>query len=170
MNLLRPNIYQKDIFSINYENLKKKNVKNLLFDIDNTIVAGNLKSLDNKTIDLFNKLKQENFNIYIITNALKRRAKIFSEILDIKTYHFSMKPSPRNYDKIIKENNLNIKETAAIGDQIYTDVLGANKLGILSILVDPVSKHEFIITKINRVKERKLIKKTKIITKGEYYE
>ena len=170
MNLLRPNIYQKDIFSINYENLKKKNVKNLLFDIDNTIVAGNLKSLDNKTIDLFNKLKQENFNIYIITNALKRRAKIFSEILDIKTYHFSMKPSPRNYNKIIKENNLNIKETAAIGDQIYTDVLGANKLGILSILVDPVSKHEFIITKINRVKERKLIKKTKIITKGEYYE
>ena len=170
MNLLRPNIYQKDIFSINYENLKKKNIKNLLFDIDNTIVAGNLKSLDNKTIDLFNKLKQENFNIYIITNALKRRAKIFSEILDIKTYHFSMKPSPRNYNKIIKENNLNIKETAAIGDQIYTDVLGANKLGILSILVDPVSKHEFIITKINRVKERKLIKKTKIITKGEYYE
>ena len=120
MNLLRPNIYQKDIFSINYENLKKKNVKNLLFDIDNTKVAGNLKSLDNKTIDLFNKLKQENFNIYIITNALKRRAKIFSEILDIKTYHFSMKPSPRNYNKIIKE--------------------------------------------------RKLIKKTKIITKGEYYE
>ena len=170
MNLLRPNIYQKDIFSINYENLKKKNIKNLLFDIDNTIVAGNLKSLDNKTIDLFNKLKQENFNIYIITNALKRRAKIFSEILDIKTYHFSMKPSPRNYNKIIKENNLNIKETAAIGDQIYTDVLGANKLGILSILVDPVSKHEFIITKINRIKERKLIKKTKIITKGEYYE
>ena len=170
MNLLRPNIYQKDIFSINYENLKKKNIKNLLFDIDNTIVAGNLKSLDNKTIDLFNKLKQENFNIYIITNALKRRAKVFSEILDIKTYHFSMKPSPRNYNKIIKENNLNIKETAAIGDQIYTDVLGANKLGILSILVDPVTKHEFIITKINRVKERKLIKKTKIITKGEYYE
>lgn len=170
MNLLKPNIYQKDIFSINYNDLKKKNIKNLLFDIDNTIVAGNLKTLDNKTIDLFNKLKEENFNIYIITNALKRRAIIFSKILDVKTYHFSMKPSPRSYNKIIKENNLNIKETAAIGDQIYTDVLGANKLGILSILVDPVSKHEFIITKINRVKERKLIKKTKIITKGEYYE
>ena len=170
MNLLKPNIYQKDIFSINYNDLKKKNIKNLLFDIDNTIVAGNLKTLDNKTIDLFNKLKEENFNIYIITNALKRRAIIFSKILDVKTYHFSMKPSPRNYNKILKENNLNIKETAAIGDQIYTDVLGANKLGILSILVDPVSKHEFIITKINRIKERKLIEKTKIITKGEYYE
>ncbi len=170
MNLLKPNIYQKDIFSINYNDLKKKNIKNLLFDIDNTIVSGNLKTLDNKTIDFFNKLKEENFSIYIITNALKRRATIFSKILDIKTYHFSMKPSPRNYNKIIKENNLNIKETAAIGDQIYTDVLGANKLGILSILVDPVSKHEFIITKINRIKEKKLIEKTKIITKGEYYE
>ena len=81
-----------------------------------------------------------------------------------------MKPSPRNYNKIIKENNLKYEECAAIGDQLYTDIKGANNLGILSILVDPISKHEFITTKINRIKENKLINKTKIIKKGEYYE
>ena len=81
-----------------------------------------------------------------------------------------MKPSSRNYNKIIKENNLKIEQPAAIGDQIYTDILGANKLCITSILVDPISKKEFITTRINRIKENKLINKTKIIKKGEYYE
>lgn len=170
MKSLKPNIYQKDVFSINYDKLLKQNIKNLLFDIDNTIAAGNTKLPSQEIIELFNKLKEQGFNIFIITNALKKRANRFKEALNIKTYHFSMKPHPRNYIKLIKENNLKIEECAGIGDQIYTDIKGANKLGILSILVDPISKHEFITTKINRIKENKLINKTKIIKKGEYYE
>lgn len=170
MKLLKPNIYKKDVFSIDYDKLLKQNIKNLLFDIDNTIAAGNTKLPSKEIIELFDKLKELGFNIFIITNALKRRATRFKEALNIKTYHFSMKPHSRNYIKIIKENNLKIEECAAIGDQIYTDIKGANKLGILSILVDPISNHEFITTKINRIKENKLINKTKIIKKGEYYE
>ncbi len=170
MKLLKPTIYQKDVFTINYDKLHKQNIKNLLFDIDNTIASGKDKLPSKEIIELFNNLKEKGFNVFIITNALKKRASRFKEKLNIKTYHFSMKPSSRNYNKLIKENNLNIKECAAIGDQIYTDVKGANKLGILSILVDPISNYEFITTKVNRIKENKLINKTKIIKKGEYYE
>ena len=170
MKLLKPKIYQKDIFSINYDKLLKQNIKNLLFDIDNTISSSKDKLPSKEVIELFNNLKEKGFNIFIITNALKKRATRFKNALNIKTYHFSMKPSPRNYNKIIKENNLKYEECAAIVDQLYTDIKGANNLGILSILVDPISKHEFITTKINRIKENKLINKTKIIKKGEYYE
>lgn len=170
MELLKPKIYQKDIFSINYDKLLKQNIKNLLFDIDNTISSTKEKYPNTKTKELFEHLKEKGFNIFIITNALKKRATIFKKELDVKTYHFSMKPSPRNYKKLIKENKLKIVECAAIGDQIFTDIKGANKQGILSILVDPISKSEFITTKINRIKENKLIEKTKIIKKGEYYE
>lgn len=170
MKLLKPKIYQKDIFSINYDKLLKQNIKNLLFDIDNTISSSKDQLPSKEVIELFNNLKEKGFNIFIITNALKKRATRFKNALNIKTYHFSMKPSPRNYNKIIKENNLKYEECAAIGDQLYTDIKGANNLGILSILVDPISKHEFITTKINRIKENMLIKKTKLIKKGEYYE
>ena len=170
MKLLKPNIYQKDVFSINYENLLKKNIKNLLFDIDNTIAAGNEKQPSPEIIDLFKDLERIGFNVFIITNALKKRASRFKDSLNIKTYHFSMKPLARNYKKLAKENNIKFEECAAIGDQIYTDIKGANKLGILSILVDPISNHEFITTKINRIKENNLINITKIIKKGEYYE
>ena len=119
---------------------------------------------------MFDNLKKDGFNIFIITNALKKRAERFQDILNVKTYHFSLKPLSRNYIKIIKDNGLKIEECAAIGDQIYTDIKGANKLGILSILVDPISKEEFITTKINRIKEKRLFKKTKLLKKGEYYE
>ena len=170
MKLLKPKIYKKDIFSINYDKLLKQNIKNLLFDIDNTISSCKDKLPSKEVKELFNNLKEKGFNIFIITNALKRRATKFQQELNVKTYHFSMKPSPRNYKKMFKENNLVKEECAAIGDQLYTDIKGANNLGILSILVDPISNKEFITTKLNRRKENKLINKTKIIKKGEYYE
>ncbi len=170
MKILKPDIYQKDIFSINYDNLLKKNINTLLFDIDNTIASTKEKQPSKEIINLFKNLKEKGFNIFIITNALKKRATRFQENLNIKTYYLSMKPLSFNYKKIIKENNLKYKECAAIGDQIYTDIKGANKLGITSILIDPISNKEFITTKINRIKENNIINKTKIIKKGEYYE
>lgn len=169
-NNLKPNIYTKDIFSINYDKLKSNNINTLLFDIDNTIATIKEKEPNEKTIKLINKLKKQGFKIFIISNALKRRTLRFGNSLDLKTYYFSAKPLKRQYLRIIKENNLNKENIAAIGDQIYTDIKGANNIDITSILVDPISKKESIITKINRIKENNLIKKTKIIEKGTYYE
>lgn len=167
---LKPTIYAKDIYSINYEKLKKQGIKTLLFDIDNTIATTKEKQPDIKVRNLFDKLKKDNFNIYIISNALKQRALKFGETLDVKTYYFSAKPLKRQYLRIMKNHNTKSEEIAAIGDQIYTDIKGANNLNITSILVDQISSKESFITKINRIKENKLIKKTNIIEKGKYYE
>ena len=169
-SILKPDIYQKDIFNINYEKLKKNNINILLFDIDNTITTTKEKYPNNKTIKLFKELQKKGFKLFIITNAFKKRALRFGNKLEIKTYYFSAKPLKRQYLKIIKENNLNNKNIAAIGDQIYTDIKGANNANITSILVDPISKKESIITKVNRIRENRLIKKYSTIEKGKYYE
>lgn len=169
-NNLKPKIYAKDIFSIDYTKLKEKDITTILFDIDNTIATTIEQYPNEKVINLFNKLKRDGFNIFIITNALKTRAMRFGNKLNTKTYYFSAKPLKKQYLKIIKEHHLNPENIAAIGDQIYTDIKGANNLNITSILVDQISKKESIITKINRLKENNLIKKTKIIEKGKYYE
>lgn len=168
-NLYKPTIYAKDIFNINYHKLKENGIKVLLFDIDNTIAKTNEKIPSKEIIDLIKELKKD-FTIFILTNAIPARAKRFAKSLNIKAYYLSWKPLSTNYKRIIKSYNLDKKHIAAIGDQIYTDIKGANKLGIISILVNPVSKRESIFTKINRIKEKNLIKKTKIITRGEYYE
>lgn len=168
--ILKPNIYAKDIFNINYNKLKEQNINVLLFDIDNTIAKVKEKKPSKEVIQLFKKLKKDGFEIFIISNALKRRASAFGEILKTKTYYLSAKPLKSQYKRIIKENNINPLNIAAIGDQLFTDIKGANKMNITSILINPLSKQESIITKINRLKENTIINKYKIIEKGVYYE
>ncbi len=170
MNLYKPSIYTKDIFSINYKNLKKQGIKALLFDIDNTIAQTNEKYPSNQVAELLKKLKENKFKIIILTNAIPHRAIRFKKYLNVETYYLSCKPSKINYLRIIKKHNFRTNEIAAIGDQLLTDIKGANKIGITSILVDPISTKESIFTKLNRIKENILIKNKKIIERGKYYE
>lgn len=168
--IYKPAIYTKDVLSINYKKLKDQGIRGIIFDIDNTIVKCKDKYPNEKIKKLIKELKNNQFEVFIITNALKQRALRIGNELNTKTYYLSMKPSSKNYQKLMLENNLKSSELVAIGDQIYTDIKGANKLNIKSILVDPLSKNESIITKINRLKENNLIKKHKIIERGSYYE
>ena len=169
-NLYKPKMYYQDIFSINYSLLKKQKIKNLIFDLDNTIADSKTSKPNKEMIKLFKELKAKGFTIYIMSNAFKKRVTAFATILDVKAYHLSLKPLLITFKRLIKENNLNIQETAMIGDEIFTDIKGANKIGLLSILVDRLSKHDYFLTKISRIRENNLFKKTNIIKRGEYYE
>ena len=164
---LKPDYYYQDIFSVNYKLLKKNNIKYLLIDLDNTIATVDAKSVDDNIIKLFTKIKKD-FKIILFSNALPSRVKSFSKILDIDYNYFSLKPLNIMYNKIINKYNINPSNIAGIGDQLYTDILGANKMNITSILVDPLSSKESILTRINRLKENIAIKKYKIIERGKY--
>ncbi len=169
-NLYKPKMYYQDIFSINYSLLKKQKIKNLIFDLDNTIADSKTSKPNKEMIKLFKELKAKGFTIYIMSNAFKKRVTAFATILDVKAYHLSLKPLLITFKRLIKENNLNIQETAMIGDEIFTDIKGANKIGLLSILVDRLTKHDYFLTRISRIRENNLFKKTNIIKRGEYYE
>ncbi len=144
-------MYVKDVYSINYQKLKDKKIKYLLFDIDNTIATNNESIPNDKTIKLFDKLKNDKFHLIILTNAIPSRALRFKRRLKVDTYFLSCKPLSINYKLIMKKYHLQKEEMAAIGDQLLTDIKGANKLGIMSILVDPIASNESIFTKINRI-------------------
>ena len=166
---LKPDRYYKDIYSINYDLLKKENIKYLLFDLDNTIGDDREKTPSTKAIELFKKLKKD-FSLIIITNAMPFRAKRYADVLETDYYYLSQKPSKRNYIKIMKKYNISNEVMACIGDQIYTDIKAAKKLNIKNILTDRLSKYEHIFTKPNRLKEKLFIYNKGIIKRGEYYE
>lgn len=168
-NKLKPTRYYKDIYSINYELLKQENIKYLLFDLDNTIGDSREKTPSEKAIKLFKELKKD-FVPIIITNALPGRTKRYAEALNVDAYYLSSKPRKRNYLKIIEKYNINIDQAVCIGDQIYTDIIGANNLGIKSIFLDRLSKYESVLSKPNRIKEKVLVYKREVIKRGEYYE
>lgn len=168
MNKFMPTMYKKSIFDIDYKKLKDLNVKVLLFDFDNTIIELGNKTVSTKTIDLFKKLNKE-FDIYVISNSIDgKKLKQICERLDISYIKNSAKPFKRGFKKL-KLDNVKNDQIVMIGDQILTDIYGASKMGYKSILVDPINKKEFILTKLNRVLERIISKKIKF-ERGKYYD
>ena len=166
-------IYAKNIFEIDYEKLKSKGIKCLVFDLDNTLVPVKSSVADEKVKSLFTTLKRKKFTIILMSNSLKKRVEVFKKDLKIPCFSFSMKPLKKNYKKLIKEYNFDMSEIACIGDQIMTDIWGANKMGFTSILVDKMTKEDFKWTKLNRIVESLILKyfhHKKRFTKGEYYE
>lgn len=167
-----PDIYKKSIHVIDYNKLKNNGIKCLLFDLDNTIVPFNEKVPPKKVVDLFKKVKDLGFKVIIFSNSGKRRLKPFKEILDVDCSVRAMKPSTKKFFKVLEEFHYNESEVAIIGDQIMTDVLGGNRTGITTILINPISKRDFFLTKFNRIREKKVIKKLSkldLFYRGKYY-
>ena len=168
-----PDMYQQSIYTIDYQKLLDKGIKCLLFDLDNTLAPVTDKKPTKKLKDLFEELKKKGFKVIIFSNSLKNRIKPFKEELNVDCCASARKPSKTKFLLVMKEYQYNINEVAIIGDQILTDVVGGNKVGILTVLVNPISNKDFIFTKINRFREKKIMKKLRdknLFSKGRYYE
>ena len=172
MELYVPDVYKKSIYDINYETLKQQGIKCLLFDLDNTLVPYNVKEVNDKLVNLFNKLKKE-FKVIIFSNSPKLRVKMFANALNVESVAFARKPKKKNYEKILLDNKLEEDEVAIIGDQLNTDIIGGNRVGITTILINPVSKKDPFWVKPGRIKEKIIMKNLKdhdLFFKGRYYE
>ncbi len=173
MYMFLPDIYQKSIYSINYESLKNAGIKVILFDLDNTIVPINATEPNKKTKDLFDELKKMGLKPVIMSNSGQKRVAPFKEGLFVDAACSSRKPLKRKYKKILNIYNIKPSEVAAVGDQILTDVYGANRMGFTSILVNQISTKDFAWTKVNRWLENKILNhytKRGVFKKGDYYE
>lgn len=168
---LKPDMYKKTIYDINYKKLKELNKKYLFFDLDNTIISYKENIPTKENIELFNKLKKMGFYCFLFSNSFSDRLKKVKDILDVEMYYNSMKPLNKNYKKVLKKYNKD--ECVFIGDQLMTDVLGAKRNNMYVILVDRIDTHEPITTKFWRFFEKIILKKYKrknILVKGKYYE
>lgn len=169
MELLKPNSYQESIYTINYHKLQKEGVECLLFDLDNTCVPLLENKINKKLIELFDKLKLMKFKIIIFSNATHNRLNIFKDKLLVDKEALCFKPSKIKFKKIMKKYNYKPSQIAIIGDQLFTDILGGNRAGIKTILINPLSKEDKRFTKILRKLEKKIMKNIKL-KKGCYYE
>lgn len=173
IEIFRPDIYSKSIFDVNYKKLKEKGIKCILLDLDNTIAPVNIEKPDNKMKKFLYELKEKGFHLIIMSNSQKKRVEPFKNELELDSAAFSMKPRKAKYMKILKTFGYKPEEVAAIGDQLLTDVLGANRMQITSILVNPMSKKDGISTNLNRIIERMIIKrleKKELFERGKYYD
>ena len=171
MGVFKPKIYQKNIFEINYKELKNEGIKCLIFDLDNTLGLISHKSCPDEAKKLINKLKKD-FTVIISSNNTRKRLKPYLEELGIDGVAWSMKPSIKSLIQIKAKYKLKKKEMCIIGDQIVTDVLAGNRYHIKTILVDPLGEKDLRITGLNRKVEARIVKhyeKRGIFERGKYY-
>lgn len=129
-----PSLYVNNIKEINFENLYHKNIKALIFDIDNTLVHHGEDS-NSEIDDLFKKLKSIGFKMMFVSDNSKERIERFNKNIKIPYIEESNKPFPQSFLKAVEMMNVQKSETLVIGDQIFKDILGANNAGLKSILV-----------------------------------
>lgn len=172
MEIYVPDIYQKNIYEIDYEVLVSRGIKCLIFDLDNTLVTIMESIPSEETKKLFKKLKDMKFKIYIASNSIKARVKPFHEELKVDYIYSVKKPKIDKIDELIKSTKFGLDEIAMIGDSMTDDIICGNTIGVTTILLDPISKKEYPFAKIRRMKEKKIQKKLRdkdLFTKGRYY-
>lgn len=168
-----PDMYQKSIYTIPYKKLKALGIKCLLLDVDNTLIPYTSKKISRKAKDLVERLKEMGFRVILLSNGSKKRLKKHKDYLEVDCSAMSMKPLSFKYKRILKIYKLSENEVASIGDQLFTDVLGGNIVGITTILINPISLKDQRITKITRLFERiimAVLRRKKLFKRGSYYE
>lgn len=172
MALFKPDMYKKNIFDINYNKLKKRGIKCLVFDLDNTLGLITEEKCPKETKKLIKKLKND-FRIFICSNNTHERIVPYMRDLGIDGVSFSMKPLPKGLMRIKRITGLKKEEIVMIGDQLVTDILSGNSYGTMTILVEPLGVRDLKITGLNRKIEKVIIKEYEakgLFKKGNYYE
>lgn len=153
-----PNEHVNSIFDIHPGVLKEKGIKGIITDLDNTLVAWDVKDATPEIVQWFKQMKENDIKVTIISNNNAERVKIFSEPLDIPFIYSAKKPLGHAFKSAAKAMNLEKDEVVVVGDQLLTDVLGGNFAGFYTILVVPIVQTDGKITRINRKMERRILK------------
>lgn len=157
--ILYPKLYLENVQQISLELLNKYGIKALILDVDNTLINYN-KQMPEGTKEWCDMLKKSGIQFCIVSNTdQKEKVKKVAEQLEIPYFYFAMKPLKKGLKKAIKLLGGKEEDIAAVGDQIFTDVLGANRCHIFSILVKPIEKQDIWVTKLKRPIENYIIKK-----------
>ena len=153
--------YVKNVFQIDLEKLKTNGKRVILTDLDNTLVGAAVKAPTPEIIEFLNQAKDLGFEVIIVSNNNKERVSYFAKDLSIKAaHHKALKPLKLKLRKILKQYHRS--EVIMIGDQLMTDVLVAKRLGLYTILVEPIHLHsDENSTKFNRRLERFVVKQLK---------
>ena len=156
--MLYPKEYLSSVKDISLELLNKYNIKGLILDVDNTLINLDRKMPEGVS-DWAKKLKNNGIKICILSNSNKiDKVGAVAKILNVPYIFFGKKPLKSGFLRakdILKLNNENI---AVVGDQIFTDIIGANRCNMFSILVKPIEEKDYLITRMKRPIEKLIIK------------
>ena len=154
---LYPYEYVESVFTIDYNKLYNNGYRGLIFDIDNTLVPHGEDSTP-QIDELFKKIQKMGFKTFLLSDNGKERIKNFLKNIDCSYIDNANKPNPDNYLKAVKLMGIDKNKVIYIGDQIFKDIVGANKSGIANILVKYIGYYDKQKIGIRRHLEKIILK------------
>lgn len=158
LELFKPTWMVNSIYSITVEELKENGIHAVLIDLDNTLIAWNELEATKDSIHWMKQLKKAGIPVMILSNNSDERIRTVAETLNIGYVPRSLKPTVRAFKIAERELKIPVGEMVMVGDQLITDILGANRYGLRSILVKPILASDAKVTKFNRFLELKIMK------------
>ncbi|MBS3975037.1 MAG: YqeG family HAD IIIA-type phosphatase [Actinobacteria bacterium] len=139
MKLLVPDLYVSDVLRVDLDALYAEGVDTLLIDLDNTLLPRNGTQAPSRIIDWLKGVEDQGFAICLVSNNWHASAITAAEKLGVRIVAKASKPLPFAFKKALSMLDSEPRRTAVIGDQIFTDVLGGNLMGMKTVLVRPLS-------------------------------
>ncbi len=137
--------------------LKANGIKGLVLDLDDTLIASNASSLADAYRLWLELMKTENIPLVILSNGSPKRVRYWAQELSLPAFALSAKPF-LGFNKALRQIGTKASETAMIGDQLFTDILGAKLAGMKTILVQPLTPGQMLHTRFLRHIESLLLK------------
>jgi HAD superfamily phosphatase (TIGR01668 family) len=142
------------LFDIDIDALAAQGIRGIIFDLDNTIIPWDSREMDATIVAWLRDVLDRGFKVAIVSNNWRGRVREIAARFDLPFVSRAYKPAKTGFRRALAELGLEPGEVAVVGDQLFTDVLGGNRLGLMTIWVKPLSANEFIGTLIQRRAER----------------
>ena len=140
---LLPDVIANAVTDIKPEWLKSRNIRLLMLDFDNTIVPYTTNTPTEAVENWLKEMLVSDIQLCVVSNSKRSRVKIFCEHYGMDCITHAKKPFPKGIRECLAKYGVPASEAALVGDQIYTDTLGANGCGVTSVLVEAIHNHNF---------------------------
>ena len=154
MSIFKPKQILNTFTDLDMSYFREKGFDTVLLDIDNTIAVPNTGSCDERARAFIEKLKENGYHVVIFSNNTDDRIKLFLGDMDLDFNSFSLKPLPFSYLKTCKRYGTVPERTLVLGDQLVTDILGANLSGCYGIYCKQLQEKDSKLTAFNRKIEK----------------
>ncbi|MFB9220829.1 YqeG family HAD IIIA-type phosphatase [Kurthia sibirica] len=153
-----PKEFVHSVFDLTPERLSNLGIKGIITDLDNTLIEWDRALATPELIEWLNTMNAAGIQIIIASNNGEERVQRFADPVELRYIARAKKPLLSAFKQALQQMDLKPQEVMMIGDQMLTDMMGANRMKLHTILVKPVAKSDGVITKVNRAIERRVYK------------
>lgn len=161
---LCPDLRVASIYGIDLQQLWDDGLRGVIFDLDNTLIEWNNNCPAPELLHWMQGVKERGFKVCLLSNNSAQRVEAVARHLEVPFFAPARKPLRRVFREALRSMELEPRQTAMVGDQMFTDILGGNRLGMYTIWVNPISSKEFLGTKFTRMLEKAV--QRRLVAKG----